>query len=308
MPFEGTDTPVTPEIPAIQETAEAPKPAEGGQNETETDPKDTEPPKTEEPNRTRLDYLVKRDRQLLERKQRLDQERTQWEEQRKQRETELERDRSEIDEFKRLLQNARNNPEELMKKAGLSYSDLTQFYLNNKQPGPETQIKSIQEELQAFRREQEEARTKAAEEAKKQAEQDHARQIEAFRAEVASFVQADSEKYELINQYGQQGLVADTIEEHFAATNKVLSNSEAAEMVERYLEAEAEKLVTTKKFKSKYMSAHQPPKDEEAQDAPSPPKTLSNSLTSSSSFTGPARTDAERTARAIAAMDRAMSR
>ena len=68
---------------------------------------------------------------------------------------------------------------------------------------------------------------------------------ESYNSEVNSFIDKNKDDYELISTYAQQNLIADTVDEFYKANKRVLSVKEAADMVEAYLESEAEKALNT---------------------------------------------------------------
>jgi uncharacterized membrane-anchored protein YhcB (DUF1043 family) len=188
------------------------------------------------------------------------------------------------------------------------YEKFTEMKLAGGKTHPDLAVRAVKEEVEgqiaALRREQEEARKREAEERQKAAdaektriEAERAEVLQRFRAETAEFVKAHAEDYELTNLYEQHDLVAEVIEAHFAETKRVLSQKEAADLVEKHLEEQVEKAAKAKKLASKFAP---PPKAEEP---PKPAPTLSNGAAAAPSFLGSPKTEEERLARAMAAMD-----
>jgi hypothetical protein len=137
------------------------------------------------------------------------------------------------------------------------------------------------------------AERQAAQEESQKSRQAQAQAAEtAFRAEVSDFVKENAETYELTALYEQADSVYAVIEAVYAETGKIISTKEAAEKVEAKLEEMADRALKTKKVSAKI----KPPE-------PATPKTLSNDL-AQSSFGGAAKSEQERMARAMAALDK----
>ncbi len=144
----------------------------------------------------------------------------------------------------------RADPMKLLQDFGHTYQGLTERILNDGNPTPAQVAQAVNKDIQAIRsdlqRRDQEAAAKAAQ-ARTQAE---AEAVAGFREEVNDFVKAEPDTYELINLYGQQGLVFDTVEAHYKETGKMLSLKDAADKVEQYLWDEAQKVTQTKRFQA----------------------------------------------------------
>lgn len=192
---------------------------------------------------------------------------------------------------------------------GYTYQKLTDMILSGKvtpDKAPEDPIKVAREIESNLRKEfadkeaaREEAAKKAASERTAKEEQDLADAYEQYRAEVNSYTKEFEAEYELINMYGQQELVIDTVKEYYAANKRVLSTKEASDMVEKYLYDEAQKALNSKKFSKKDTAAQKVVEVSDNKLKSSGTKTLSNNLTPTMSTTLPAATDAERMKRAM---------
>jgi hypothetical protein len=193
------------------------------------------------------------------------------------------------------------NPIEALQRAGYSYDDAVNFILNGQKLTPDQEVKSVRDEIQAFKADQEkkEKLREAAELAKQQSQYEET--IENFKQEINGFVDQNASEYELIKINEASHLIYDTIEEHFTRTKKVLSTKEAADMVEAYLEDQVKKVAATNKFKSKIMPQAAPKQEEQSKE---PSKTLSNSMTSSAASLLPAKTEQDRMQRALAALSK----
>ncbi len=197
---------------------------------------------------------------------------------------------------------------------GLDYNKLTKKFMEGDTKAPKETLSAEQQVAKAladFQKKQddkdaeqkaEQEKQQKAAEAKQQAELQAA--YEKFKSDIKTHIQADEAAYELINLYDQSDLVVDTIQQHFENTQevdeqgfitksgKVLSVKEASDMVEKYLEEEAQKALKSKKLGAKPTA----PETKEKKDAP---KTLHNQLTPTTSSTLPAKTEADRIKRAL---------
>lgn len=202
-----------------------------------------------------------------------------------------------------------------LESKGLSYQKLTDMILSGKlvaekEPeDPVTVAKKIAEDLRREMKEREEAREaaerKAREEAEAKQKQDLEEAYNTYREEVNNFTKEHAEDYELINLYGQQELIIETVQGYYDKNKRVLSVKEASDMVEKYLYDEAQKALKSKKFgtqKKAETVAEKVIKKEEVKPA-TQTKTLTNNLTPTMSSVLPAATDAERMKRALNALN-----
>jgi len=165
---------------------------------------------------------------------------------------------------------------------GLDYNKLTKMFMDGQNVPPKQVLdagEAVAKAMAEFEKKQadKEAAQKASDAIA--AKEQEAREQEAytkFKSDIQDFVKTNEADYELINLYDQSELVIDTIQEHFNNTQKVLSAKEASEMVEKYLEEEAQKALKSKKLGGA-------PKAEAAAKKESTSKTLSNQLNPSGS-------------------------
>jgi hypothetical protein len=295
-PVKATPATPTPTPPPI--TQEGAPVLEGAQEGDLTAPGAVEPePKKEEPLSSRFAALARKEKAALKRAQEV-----------KAREAEIEAREAKVREQEESYTLGKKDPIAALKRLGWSYEDITNHILNDQKPTPESEIKSVREEMAQWRKQQEEEKEKERLSLEDKKKADYDRAIEDFKSEMNEYIEQNTETYELINLHEQQELVYATIEEHYQTTlnagkPKILSNKEACDLVESYLESQLEKLAQTKKFKSKY-SAPQP--EAEGQDkGATPVKTLTNNMQSSAAPSSlPAKTEQERLQRALAALSK----
>lgn len=155
----------------------------------------------------------------------------------------------------------RANPVKALEYTGHSYQDLTQTVLNEGNLTAEQIARQTQAELKAFKEAQEAASSERAKEQDAQRAQEEQQILQSFQSEVANFVQKHSSEYEFTVAAGRSDLVFQTIEAHFNKTGELLPVKQAAEMTERYIESEVEKMMALPKARSKFApSAPEPSK------------------------------------------------
>lgn len=163
------------------------------------------------------------------------------------REAQLAAREAKLSEFESL----RSNPMKALESLGLDYNQITQYMLNNGEKPVELQLKDVMSEVEHMKQLQADSKAQAKKEQEDAMKVQEAEVIESFKTEISSFLKTNVEKYELIQGFKQESLVFDTIEEYYTANNKVLSITEASDMVEKYLEQEAEKALSFNKIKAK---------------------------------------------------------
>jgi hypothetical protein len=191
---------------------------------------------------------------------------------------------------------------------GYDYNKLTMMQLEGKTAVPETDpVKIAKKTIDDFKKEQadakqaaEEASKKAATVAKQKEEADLKAAWDSYNSEVTQFVEENKDTYELINTYAQQALIAETVDAFYQKNKRVLSVKEASDMVEAYLESEAEKALNTKKIGGKVKVTTAAAKKEEE---PRITKTLNNNMQPTSASVLPAQSEADRMRRAMAALE-----
>lgn len=194
----------------------------------------------------------------------------------------------------------KTNPNNLLNDFGLTYQDLSEFQLNDGSPTPQLLIKQQQDRISALeaRIADKEARQEAAQvEAQKQNEQ---AVIADFREQISSFVRSKPDQYELTRINEAENLVYDTVEEYYNKHQEIMPIKKAADMVEEYLANIVERNLASKKLQTRVSK----PTQTKATD-PQSPRTLSNSITTTSSpYSGVSpRNDADRLQRAMAKLE-----
>jgi hypothetical protein len=182
-------------------------------------------------------------------------------------------------EFTEAKKLAKANPDEFLKKFGVTYEELTEYYINGR-PKVDPRVLEVEEKLKAVQEELTAKEKKLQDEARNSA-------ISAYKAEIKSHVKTQGDKYEFINASEAYDLVYQVTKEYFDTNDgKILTHDEAAEMVEKYLEQELEIYTKTSKLRSKFaQKADTKPETPAKIDVQNETKTLTNSMTSSATNT-----------------------
>lgn len=181
---------------------------------------------------------------------------------------------------------AKTNPLAFLEQQGLTYEQLTQLMLSGGQDSPAAAAKAVEQRLDA-KIQSIEAREQAAKDAQaaRQAEESR-RTIETHEREAVEFVTGAADKYELTNMLGMQEEVPKLIRLAYqkavkaGETPKVMTFEEAADLVEKHLEAQAVKVQKAKKFQAKEAPKSAPQGEKRSVESAG---TLTNDLTVSTS-------------------------
>lgn len=196
--------------------------------------------------------------------------------------------------------NAKMDPLKALEALGLTYQEVTDFILNGNKPSPENEIQAVRKEINAWKKQQEDAAKKAQEEAQLRAKAEVEEKISKFKEGLNEFIGKNPEKYELIHLNDASDLVYDTIERHWNDTGKILKMDEACDMVEDFFDKDqVEKLLKAKKIQAKLNPVVKKDDTKEVKKT----VTLSNDLSGAGMPNAmSAKTEQERIQRALAAL------
>lgn len=155
-------------------------------------------------------------------------------------------DREELESYRNLKKTASTNPNDVLQKFGISYGELTEKILT-----PEDKYATLEQRLAKFENDQQESLIKN-QERDNQAAYDNGLNI------IRTFVNERADDYEFIRINEGYDDVLDLAAKYFKETGKYLSFEEAANLVEKHFEQEAEKYTTSKKLQAKFQQAQQP--------------------------------------------------
>lgn len=142
----------------------------------------------------------------------------------------------------------KNNPLRALAEAGISYDDITNQILNTQNVDPRTEatISELKAEIQALKQQNEESSKQRQSEQEKQYKQ----AVAQIRRDVQRLVDANDD-FETIKATGSYDDVVELIEQTYKDEGYIMTNEEAAKMVEDYLIEEALKITKINKIKSK---------------------------------------------------------
>lgn len=223
----------------------------------------------------------------------------------KAKEAELTERESKVKSMEMLRTEASRNPIKALAELGITYKQITDYVLGGEKVTPDMEVRSVRQEFEDYKRQQEEKEKKAVEQALLRQQQDAQRIEEEFQEEISDYLTSNAETYELINLNQAKPIVYQKIREHFQETKRILGIKEASDLVEKYLEDQVQKNLETKKWKAKSGALAKPkPTEIPPKDSANQTRTLTNNMTSSAPSFLPAKTEQERMQRALAALNK----
>jgi hypothetical protein len=157
---------------------------------------------------------------------------------------------------KELVESFRTgDPIAAMEALGVDFTQLSKRLLGEK-PTADDEVTALRKEVAAFKVEQAN-KLKAIEDAKV-AEQQTREQAQAqnlynqraqdFKTEIKKTIEAEPDKFELCLIHGSVDDIFDTVAEHYKESGEILETAVAAELVEQYHMAQAEKISKARKL------------------------------------------------------------
>lgn len=184
----------------------------------------------------------------------------------------------------------KEKPLEFLSEEGLTYEEITKAILGNPEISKEDKVEQLiaaqQEQIASLAKKLEDKDKREQEEKEKAelsaVEKKHSETISGFKGEIDTFLKSSTD-YEFLmnNPFNEDPVdaVYETVSEYYKEHKTILSVKEAADLVEKYVEAQVEKLAKTKKGSTKFTPSKEEPTKQEA--APSnSPKTLENAHSS----------------------------
>ncbi len=236
-------------------------------------------PKVEDKMASKFAALARKEKQIRAEQSKLAAQRKEFEEWKRSQEEGLK-------PYMSMKERAAKDPGSLLedlRAVGLDERTIIEKHILKQEPTPEEKQTSILDELRSQIQELKAERQKEVEQAKvTQAElqkKQEERAKENYLNHLNKFVSDKSDDYELIRANGAVSMVYEVMEEHYNKTLQdegegvVLSEKEAADMVESYLLEQAKKLIETNKLKSVFQTKTTPT---EPKKSTGPSATLSN--------------------------------
>ena len=175
----------------------------------------------------RFAALSRREKQLLEEKNKAKEVESKW---------------GEIEEAKKA------GVMKLLEYHGLSIDDVISEALGEEDDTEIDPVDKIRQEFEAYKKEQEDKITEEKRKLEEENQNSIQKAIDNHKQAISSHISQNLDKYELINNQGEQDLVWEVTEAHFDEYGEVLSIEQAADKVEEYLENQVRDLLKLKKF------------------------------------------------------------
>ncbi len=233
----------------------------------------------------KIEALMKRERRIQQEAMRTRQEREA-----------LAREKLELDGLKRMRDEMKRNPAKALEYGGVSYKQITDSILKgNGEATPELQVAAIRDDIKALREERENEKVEQ-QRSQRTAAQRELQQVQAdYMEDIKEFGINNPDTYELTNLNGGHNLVYQVIDNHYRQTGKVMSIKQGYDILEQAMEAQIEKNLQSKKWKSRGAIKASDTPNRSASDT----RTLTNNMTSSAPSFLPAKSEEERMKRAM---------
>lgn len=217
-----------------------------------------EAPKPRDPFSAKFAALSRKERQHAEERRKFQAEKAEWEKQ-----------RSSSASPDDLIAEFKKNPIKFGEKYGITYDELIKMGLNEGNPTVEMMLQRQREEMDTeYGSKLSKLEQMIAEKEAKEAEAQLNGVKQGFIDQISSFIDSNEQEYELVKMHNAVEDVYSVCEEFYNRTGQNLDLEVAVQKVEEHLLAQAEKLMQSKKLKSKFA-----PPEESLQVTP---RTLSN--------------------------------
>lgn len=142
------------------------------------------------------------------------------------------------------------NPLKALKERGITLEQLMEMQLNDENPTVDMKLERMKQELESKAlSEVEQLKKMLKEKEEAEAQMKYEKAVEGYKNELANFVKANADTYELIVANNATDLMFEVAKEYYDSTGKTLEIEEVAKAVEAHLEEEAKKIFELKKFK-----------------------------------------------------------
>ena len=168
---------------------------------------------------------------------------------------ELEQKRKAVPDIKALQAEARANPFAFMKRWGLTYEQLTDLQVNAGKP--EQAVRGVQAEVEALKAKIEADRQAALKTEQERAAAEATRLEAEYKESVSEFVTVHAADYQLTQALGASDLVFQEIRAAYKDGGRVLSEADAAALVEKRLEDAVHKALGAERMKKLYQKIEQ---------------------------------------------------
>jgi hypothetical protein len=240
-------------VEGINQNDNTPVGADAGVEQVAQQPAAAEPvaPKQEDKFASKFAALTKKEREIQTARKMYEEQLSQF----KQQQEQLEQMKQQIEQEKQSWkQRLKANPLKALEEEGFSYEDLNRIALNDSNPTVEMQMKMLKEEIDSkYQRELDSLKRQLQEKEESEAKTNLERQQIAYKHSLTDTIEKNAEKYELSSIYKDDAvsLAYDVTEQYYNEYGKVLKVDEALDLVEKYFEDEASKVLSAKKLAAK---------------------------------------------------------
>lgn len=153
-----------------------------------------------------------------------------------------------VQKYEQMEKLKAEDPYKFAKEQGLDFDRLVQGAVKDGEPPTiEDKIAAMEKKIAAYEKEKEES-------LKQSQERESQNKVDAFKKSIDDVISTNADKYELISLEGANETVFEVIQQHFlrteseTGTGELLSVDAAADMVEKFLNDKALKLLQAKKL------------------------------------------------------------
>jgi small-conductance mechanosensitive channel len=282
----GNTTAVPPKVDETKVDDSKLKTAEG-----EVKPATEEKPKEDELRSKRFAELSKKEQRNLQWRQK-------EEAKLKQREDALKASEEKIKEYEEIRALAKTKPNAAIAKLGTTYQQLTNDILNDGKLTPELVAQDVNEKIEALQKQLKDQAKSYEEREQQAAAQKNKEILENFSANIVSTVKGSADKYPAVNAFDGAPVIYEMIQKRWndTAGKHLMTIDEAAEMLEKDLDAVIGKVMQSPKYAARFSSSK---KEDTKPNSLNKPKTITNELTSSAPSMLSAKTENDRLKRAL---------
>ena len=181
------------------------------------------------------------------------------------------------EELEAKLSSAKEDPIKALESLGLGYDEIVDKYLSDAIPREKTESDLVLEKLSSLEGQISKAQEYQQSQEKQKEEAAQQERYGAAMNQIGSFIEKNSEKYELVNKMDASDLVLNVIGEHYNNTGEILDIAKACQAVEEHYEEEAKRYLASEKTLEKLgLKKTEMQNAEGKQDTK--PKTLTNNI------------------------------
>ena len=165
--------------------------------------------------------------------------------------TQLEQRLQKVEQLETQFSSAKEDPIKALEALGLSYEDVVDKYLNAAIPKDKTESDLVLEKINTLESQIGKAQEYQEQQQQQKQQSEQQERYSTAMNKIGSFIDENSEKYELVNKMQASDLVLNVIGEHYNNTGEILDIAKACQAVEEHYEEEAERYLASDKILGK---------------------------------------------------------